>query len=110
MNAYDTAQSLFYVAYGEEKRIGLESYDLPKSLVDPAKTEEEIENSLATFLEEANEEKMLNKDGQKYEKNESNILKKRVPDVDRAAEDLKIFLVAIIAECKGLCTVGCGEG
>ncbi|KRZ35560.1 hypothetical protein T4C_13664 [Trichinella pseudospiralis] len=70
------AQSLFYVAYGEEKRIGLESYDLPKSLVDPAKTEEEIENSLATSLEEANEEKMLNKDLQKYEKNESNILKK----------------------------------
>ncbi|KRY97404.1 hypothetical protein T4B_14585 [Trichinella pseudospiralis] len=50
MNAYDTAQSLFYVAYGEEKRIGLESYDLPKSLVDPAKTEEEIENSLASIV------------------------------------------------------------
>ncbi|KRX90530.1 hypothetical protein T4E_12256 [Trichinella pseudospiralis] len=81
------AQSLFYVAYGEEKRIGLESYDLPKSLVDPAKTEEEIENSLASL-----------------------ICAERVPDVDRAAEDLKIFLVAIIAECKGLCTVGCGEG
>ncbi|KRZ08106.1 Histone acetyltransferase ESA1 [Trichinella pseudospiralis] len=44
------AQSLFYVAYGEEKRIGLESYDLPKSLVDPAKTEEEIENSLASIV------------------------------------------------------------
>ncbi|KRZ35358.1 hypothetical protein T4C_1618 [Trichinella pseudospiralis] len=38
------------------------------------------------------------------------ICAERVPDVDRAAEDLKIFLVAIIAECKGLCTVGCGEG
>ncbi|KAL1286208.1 Protein SMAX1-LIKE [Trichinella pseudospiralis] len=80
-------QSLLCAAYGEEKRIGLESYDLPKSLVDPAKTEEEIENSLASF-----------------------ICAERVPDVDRAAEDLKIFLVAIIAECKGLCTVGCGEG
>ncbi|KRY86958.1 hypothetical protein T4D_8032 [Trichinella pseudospiralis] len=34
------------------------------------------------------------------------ICAERVPDVDRAAEDLKIFLVAIIAECKGLCTVG----
>ncbi|KRY62018.1 hypothetical protein T4A_7772, partial [Trichinella pseudospiralis] len=40
-------QSLFCAAHSEEKRLGLDSYDLPKSLVDPAKTEEEIENSLA---------------------------------------------------------------
>ncbi|KRY64907.1 hypothetical protein T4A_4287 [Trichinella pseudospiralis] len=43
-------QSLLCAAHGEEKRIGLESYDLPKSLVDPAKTEEEIENSLASIV------------------------------------------------------------
>ncbi|KRY96556.1 hypothetical protein T4B_4331, partial [Trichinella pseudospiralis] len=40
----------YWIVISEEKRIGLESYDLPKSLVDPAKTEEEIENSLASIL------------------------------------------------------------
>ncbi|KRX78241.1 KRAB-A domain-containing protein 2 [Trichinella sp. T6] len=37
-----TGQSPFKVTFGEEPRIGLESYVLPKSLVDVAKTEEEI--------------------------------------------------------------------
>ncbi|KRZ74726.1 KRAB-A domain-containing protein 2 [Trichinella papuae] len=35
-----TGQSPFKVTFGEEPRIGLESYVLPKSLVDAAKTEE----------------------------------------------------------------------
>ncbi|KRY99507.1 hypothetical protein T4C_2584 [Trichinella pseudospiralis] len=46
----ESVQSLFCAAHSEEKRLGLDSYDLPKSLVDPAKTEEEIENSLASIV------------------------------------------------------------
>ncbi|KRY56767.1 KRAB-A domain-containing protein 2, partial [Trichinella britovi] len=56
-----TGQSPFKVTFGEEPRIGLESYLLPKSLVDAAKTEEEIEELLTSH--EANDEESLNRDG-----------------------------------------------
>ncbi|KRX38101.1 hypothetical protein T05_16043 [Trichinella murrelli] len=68
-----TGQSPFKVTFGEEPRIGLESYLLPKSLVDAAKTEEEIEEFLTSH--EANDEESLNRDGKNYEENESNIMK-----------------------------------
>ncbi|KRZ72309.1 KRAB-A domain-containing protein 2 [Trichinella papuae] len=68
-----TVQRPILVAYGEKRRIGLESYVLSKSLVEAAKPEEVIEEFLAC-LEEANEEESFNKDGQKYERNGSNIL------------------------------------
>ncbi|KRX67544.1 hypothetical protein T09_12300 [Trichinella sp. T9] len=68
-----TGQSPFKVTFGEEPRIGLESYVLPKSLVDAAKTEEEIEEFLTSH--EANDEESLNSDGKNYEENESNIMK-----------------------------------
>ncbi|KRZ75020.1 hypothetical protein T10_12407 [Trichinella papuae] len=68
-----TEQSPFRVIFGEEPRIGLESYVLPKSLVDAAKTEEEIEEFLTS--QEANDEESLNRDGKNYEENESNIMK-----------------------------------
>ncbi|KRY24343.1 hypothetical protein T03_16975, partial [Trichinella britovi] len=42
------------VTFGEQPRIGLESYALPKSLVAAAKTEEEIEEFLTS--QEANDE------------------------------------------------------
>ncbi|KRZ46669.1 hypothetical protein T02_16471, partial [Trichinella nativa] len=47
----------------------LESYILPKSLVDAAKTEEEIEEFLT--YHEANDEDSLNRDGKNYDENES---------------------------------------
>ncbi|KRY10164.1 KRAB-A domain-containing protein 2, partial [Trichinella patagoniensis] len=68
-----TGQSPFKVTFGEEPRIGLESYVLPKSLVAAAKTEEEIEEFLTS--QEANDEESLNRDGKNYEENESNIMK-----------------------------------
>ncbi|KRY22885.1 hypothetical protein T12_11692 [Trichinella patagoniensis] len=61
------------VTFGEEPRIGLESYVLPKSLVDAAKTEEEIEEFLTSH--EANDEDSLNRDGKNYDENESSIMK-----------------------------------
>ncbi|KRZ84986.1 KRAB-A domain-containing protein 2 [Trichinella sp. T8] len=119
-----TGQSPFKVTFGEEPRIGLESYVLPKSLVDAAKTEEEIEEFLTSH--EANDEDSLNRDGKNYEENESNIMKHfpeafikpekeanctlRVPDVDRGPADTKNFIVVSVAECEGLYTVGCREG
>ncbi|KRX74235.1 KRAB-A domain-containing protein 2 [Trichinella sp. T6] len=68
-----TGQSPFKVTFGEEPRIGLESYILPKSLVDAAKTEEEIEEFLTSH--EANDEDSLNRDGKNYDENESSIMK-----------------------------------
>ncbi|KRZ47913.1 KRAB-A domain-containing protein 2 [Trichinella nativa] len=68
-----TGQSPFKVTFGEEPRIGLESYVLPKSLVDAAKTEEEIEEFLTSH--EANDEDSLNRDGKNYDENESSIMK-----------------------------------
>ncbi|KRZ59077.1 KRAB-A domain-containing protein 2 [Trichinella nativa] len=68
-----TGQSPFKVTFGEEPRIGLESYVLPKSLVDAAKTEEEIEEFLTSH--EANNEDSLNRDGKNYDENESSIMK-----------------------------------
>ncbi|KRX21973.1 Thyroid adenoma-associated -like protein [Trichinella nelsoni] len=56
MDAKDR-QSPFKVTFGEEPRIGLESYVLPKSLVDAAKTEEEIEEFLTSH--EASDEDNL---------------------------------------------------
>ncbi|KRY56522.1 Phosphatidylinositol 4-kinase alpha [Trichinella britovi] len=91
-----TGQSPFKVTFGEEPRIGLESYVLPKSLVDAAKTEEEIEEFLTSH--EANDE-----DSQNYTL--------RVPDVDHGPADPKIFLAIVMAECEGFYyTVGCREG
>ncbi|XP_003369092.1 KRAB-A domain-containing protein 2 [Trichinella spiralis] len=55
-----TGQNPFKVTFGEEPRIGLESYVLPKSLVDAAKTEEEVEGFLA--FHEANKKESLNRD------------------------------------------------
>ncbi|KRZ66072.1 KRAB-A domain-containing protein 2 [Trichinella papuae] len=66
----NAGQSPFKVTFGEEPRIGLESYVLPKLLVDAAKAEEEIEGFLAS-QEEANEERSLDRDKKKYEENES---------------------------------------
>ncbi|KRZ65334.1 KRAB-A domain-containing protein 2, partial [Trichinella papuae] len=43
-----TGHSPFKVTFGEEPRIGLESYVLPKSLVEAAETEEEIEEFLTS--------------------------------------------------------------
>ncbi|KRZ67856.1 KRAB-A domain-containing protein 2 [Trichinella papuae] len=43
-----TGQSPFKVTFGMEPRIGLESYVLPKSLVDAVKTEEETEEFLTS--------------------------------------------------------------
>ncbi|KRZ93013.1 KRAB-A domain-containing protein 2 [Trichinella sp. T8] len=113
-----TGQSPFKVTFGEEPRIGLESYVLPKSLVDAAKTEEEIEEFLTSH--EANDEDSLNRDGKNYDENESSIMKHlpetfikarkeaalgqsqnctlRVPDVDRGPADPKNFLVVVMAE------------
>ncbi|KRY40775.1 hypothetical protein T01_5572 [Trichinella spiralis] len=91
-----TGQNPFKVTFGEEPRIGLESYVLPKSLVDAAKTEEEVEGFLA--FHEANKKESLNRD------------EKTVPDVDRGPADPKNFQVVIMAECEGLYTVGCREG
>ncbi|KRZ47643.1 KRAB-A domain-containing protein 2 [Trichinella nativa] len=68
-----TGQSPFKVTFGEEPRIGLESYILPKSLVDAAKTEELIEEFLTSH--EANNEDSLNRDGKNYDENESSIMK-----------------------------------
>ncbi|XP_003367241.1 KRAB-A domain-containing protein 2 [Trichinella spiralis] len=68
-----TGQSPFKVTFGEEPRIRLESYVLPKLLVDAVKAEEEIEEFLTS--QEANDEKSLNRDGNNYEENESNIMK-----------------------------------
>ncbi|KRZ51589.1 KRAB-A domain-containing protein 2 [Trichinella nativa] len=68
-----TGQSPFKVTFGEEPRIGLESYVLPKSLVDAAKTEELIEEFLTSH--EANNEDSLNRDGKNYDENESSIMK-----------------------------------
>ncbi|KRY09198.1 hypothetical protein T12_14312 [Trichinella patagoniensis] len=92
--ALDSGQSPFKVTFGEEPRIGLESYVLPKSLVAAAKTEEEIEEFLTS--QEANDE-------------ESQNCTLRVPDVDRGPADPKNFLVVVMAECEGLYTVGCRE-
>ncbi|KRY95849.1 KRAB-A domain-containing protein 2, partial [Trichinella zimbabwensis] len=50
-----TGQSPFKVTFGEEPRIGLESYVLLKSLVEAAETEEEIEEFL-TSQEDNDEE------------------------------------------------------
>ncbi|KRX75023.1 KRAB-A domain-containing protein 2, partial [Trichinella sp. T6] len=68
-----TGQSPFKVTFGEEPRIGLESYILPKSLVDAAKTEELIEEFFTSH--EANNEDSLNRDGKNYDENESSIMK-----------------------------------
>ncbi|KRZ15154.1 SCAN domain-containing protein 3 [Trichinella zimbabwensis] len=61
------------VTFGEEPPIGMESYVLPKSLVDAVKREEEIEEFLIS--QEANDEESLNRDGKNYEENERNIMK-----------------------------------
>ncbi|KRZ13256.1 hypothetical protein T11_7317 [Trichinella zimbabwensis] len=92
-----TGQRPFKVTFGEEPPIGLESYILPKSLDDAAKTEESIERFLSS-QEEANKEESLKRH------------EKKVPDVDRGLADLKNFLVVPMAECKGLYTVVCREG
>ncbi|KRX26782.1 hypothetical protein T07_8989 [Trichinella nelsoni] len=119
----------------EKKCKNMRSHELvlPKSLVDAAKTEEEIEGFLA-FQKEANEKESLNRDGKNYEENESIAEKTflhrdqafikaqeeaaagsqnatlRVPDVDRGPADPKNFPVVIMAECEVLYTVGCREG
>ncbi|KRY44826.1 hypothetical protein T03_424 [Trichinella britovi] len=56
-----TGQSPFKVTFEEELRIGLDSYVLPKSLVDALKAEEKIEEFLTS--QEANDEDSLNRDG-----------------------------------------------
>ncbi|KRX52516.1 hypothetical protein T06_3587 [Trichinella sp. T6] len=56
-----TGQSPFKVTFGEEPRIGLESYVLPKSQVDTVKAEEKIEEFLTS--QEANDEDSLSRDG-----------------------------------------------
>ncbi|XP_003369958.1 conserved hypothetical protein [Trichinella spiralis] len=149
-----TGQSPFKVTFGEKPRIGLESYVLPKLLVDAAKAEEETKGFLAS-QKEANEKESLNRIEKTNEENESvdektflhrdqvfieareeaaagqsraaakmkrplaKLLKPlcigqnttlRVPDVDHGPTDPKNFLVVIMAECKGLYTVGCREG
>ncbi|KRX14635.1 KRAB-A domain-containing protein 2 [Trichinella nelsoni] len=115
------------VTFGEEPRIGLESYVLPKSLVDAAKTEEEIEEFLTS--QEANDETFIKArkeaaSGQtraaaKMTRRSKKMLiplqigqncTLRVPDVDRGPADPKNFLAVVMAECEGLYTVGCREG
>ncbi|KRY51575.1 hypothetical protein T03_10435, partial [Trichinella britovi] len=131
-----TGQSPFKVTFGEEPRIGLESYVLPKSLVDAAKTEEEIEEFLTS--QEANDEDSLNRDGKttfikaqkeaasgqtraaaKMTRRSKKMLiplhinqncTLRVPDVDRGPADPKNFLAVVRAECEGLHTAACREG
>ncbi|KRY50954.1 hypothetical protein T03_2785 [Trichinella britovi] len=116
------------VTFGEEPRIGLESYVLPKSLVAAAKTEEEIEEFLTSH--EANDEESLNSDGKNYEENESLKAMKHFPETfikarkeaasgqTRAAAKMTrrskkmlipLQIVVVMAECEGLYTVGCRE-
>ncbi|KRY46824.1 KRAB-A domain-containing protein 2 [Trichinella britovi] len=92
-----TGQSPFKVTFGEEPRIGLESYVLPKSLVDAAKTEEEIEEFLTSH--EANDEDSLNRDGKNYDENESRFtLPHAILRVDLARGDLTDYMVNLLNE------------
>ncbi|KRY57276.1 KRAB-A domain-containing protein 2 [Trichinella britovi] len=70
-----TGQSPFKVKFGEEPRIGLEFYVLPKSLVAAAKTEEEIEEFLT--YQEANDEESSNRDGKTVKKMKATFIKAR---------------------------------
>ncbi|KRZ65837.1 hypothetical protein T10_3820 [Trichinella papuae] len=62
--------------------IGLESYVLPKSLVDAAKTKESTERFLSS-QEEANKEESLKRHEKKYEQNKSTA-EKNLPHQDQA--------------------------
>ncbi|KRX82843.1 KRAB-A domain-containing protein 2 [Trichinella sp. T6] len=70
-----TGQSPFKVKFGEETRIGLESYVLPKSLNAAAKAEEKIEEFLTS--QEANDEESSNRDGKTVKKMKATFIKAR---------------------------------
>ncbi|KRX55734.1 hypothetical protein T06_2604 [Trichinella sp. T6] len=119
-----TGQSPFKVTFGEEPRIGLESYVLPKSQVDTVKAEEKIEEFLTS--QEANDEDSLSRDGKttfikaqkeaasgqtraaaKMTRRSKKMLiplqigqncTLRVPDVDRGPADPNNFLVVVMTE------------
>ncbi|KRX52056.1 KRAB-A domain-containing protein 2 [Trichinella sp. T9] len=120
-----TGQSPFKVTFGEEPRIGLEYYVLPKSLVDERwKNFEGNESNIMkhfpeTFIK-AQKEAASGKSraAAKMTRRSKKMLiplqigqncTLRVPDVDRGPADPKNFLAVVMAECEGLYTVDCRE-